>query len=162
LTGGALVLLLSFKTPTDLPAASGTDVAVAAGATPAAVESPATSTAPAAEEPAATASPAPTATAEPGVTGLADGTVVGEAVGIRWGVVQVQVTIADGVITDVTALELPADDHHSAAISQRAEPVLRTAALEAQSAEITVLSGATYTSLAYAESLQSALDAARA
>jgi uncharacterized protein with FMN-binding domain len=91
-----------------------------------------------------------------------DGTIVGEAVGIRWGTVQVQVTIADGRIVDVAALQLPTGDRHSLAISERAEPVLRSAVLEVQSADISVLSGATYTSLAYAQSLQSALDQAQA
>ena len=86
----------------------------------------------------------------------------GPAVQIRWGIVQVQVTISGGVITDVAALQLPTGDPHSSEISQRAAPVLRSAALAAQSAEITILSGATYTSLAYAQSLQAALDSARA
>jgi uncharacterized protein with FMN-binding domain len=174
LTTGALVLLLSFKTPSDLPAAASGDVAVAAAPSPAAVERPAATSAPA-EAPAATAPPAeaPATTTAPTAapteapaadagTAYADGTVVGNAVGIRWGTVQVQVTISGGRITDVTALQLPTGDRHSLAISQRAEPALRSAALEAQSAEITILSGATFTSLAYAQSLQSALDQAGA
>jgi uncharacterized protein with FMN-binding domain len=65
------------------------------------------------------------------------------------------------VITDVVALERPSGDHRSADISAAAEPLLREAALTAQSADIDLLSGATYTSRAYAASLQAALDAAR-
>lgn len=162
LTTGALILLLSFKTPADLPAASKADVAVAA-ASPVVAESPA-ATPGTPDEPAATAAPTTPAPDSPtsAATTYADGTVVGEAVGIRWGTVQVQVTIADGRIVDVAALQLPTGDHHSLAISERVEPVLRSAVLEAQSAEISVLSGATYTSLAYAQSLQSALDQAQA
>jgi len=66
------------------------------------------------------------------------------------------------VITDVVALELPSGDRRSADISDAAESILREAALTAQSADIDLLSGATYTSRAYAESLQAALDDARA
>jgi uncharacterized protein with FMN-binding domain len=172
LTTLALALLLSFKTPAEVPLVE--DAAAVAGAaspaptvaaTPvadlpaAATPAPATTdpVTPAAETPTAT----PTATSSP-TAAYRDGTVAGPAVEIRWGVVQVQVTISDGVITDVTALQLPTGDHHSCEISERAAPVLRSAALAAQSAEIDVLSGATYTSLAYARSLQAALDSARA
>ena len=53
-------------------------------------------------------------------------------------------------------------DGHSQRISQAAEPILREEALSAQTANIDLLSGATYTSEAYVESLQSALDQAAA
>ena len=79
----------------------------------------------------------------------------------RFGPVQVQVTISAGTITDVTALQMPSRDGHSQRIAELAEPILRQEALQAQSAQIDLLSGATYTSEAYAESLQSALDGAR-
>ena len=78
----------------------------------------------------------------------------------RYGDVQVQVTISGGAITDVTALQLPSGDGHSSRISEAVEPMLRSEALQAQSASIDLVSGATYTSTAYRESLQSALDAA--
>ncbi len=70
-------------------------------------------------------------------------------------------TISGGKIADVEALQLPSDRARSAAISQYAEPVLRTEALQAQSAQIDLISGATYTSDAYAQSLQAAIDQAR-
>ena len=167
LTTLALALLLSFKTPADVPLVE--DGAVVAGASPAptaaatpVADLPAAATpAPATTDPVTPAAGTPTATDSP-TAAYRDGTVAGPAVEIRWGAVQVQVTISDGVITDVTALQLPTGDPHSSEISQRAEPVLRSAALAAQGAEIDVLSGATYTSLAYAESLQAALDSARA
>lgn len=88
--------------------------------------------------------------------------IEGAAVGTRWGTVQVQVTISGGAITDVTALQLPSGDRHSADISSRVEPLLRSSALAVQGAQIDIVSGATYTSLAYAQSLQAALDAGRA
>jgi uncharacterized protein with FMN-binding domain len=111
--------------------------------------------------PAANPSAAPVATAAPAAgTALANGTDTGSVVQTRFGPVQVQVTIAGGRITDVTALQLPNDRQRSAEISQIAEPMLRSEALTAQSAQIDLISGATYTSDAYAQSLQSALDQA--
>jgi uncharacterized protein with FMN-binding domain len=170
-TALALVLLLSFKTPDssrmvaagnggDLPAA--TSGAAAAGApAPAATAAPAGAPAPAATvAPAAPAGvPAPAATAAP-AGALANGTVTGPALDTRFGPVQVQVTITNGKVTDVAALELPFDRSRSAQISQYAEPILRSEALQAQSAEIDLVSGATYTSIAYTQSLQAALDQA--
>ena len=155
LTTAALALLLSFKTPTDTDPTAGTRVAAADGAT--ATPAPAAA-GPGATMPAATSAPA---TSAPGTADLRDGTVQGAVVGTRWGAVQVQVTITGGTITDVTALQLPSGDRHSWDISSRAEPVLRRSALAIQGAEIDIVSGATYTSLAYAQSLQAALDAAR-
>ena len=70
----------------------------------------------------------------------------------------VEVTVENGVITDVTALQLPDEDRKSLNISNQVEPMLQSEALQAQSADLDVISGATYTSLAYAQSLQSALD----
>ena len=57
---------------------------------------------------------------------------------------------------------MPFDHPRSEAISQYVEPLLRSEALQAQSAQIDLVSGATYTSDAYARSLQSALDQAGA
>lgn len=70
-------------------------------------------------------------------------------------------TFTNGKITDVKALQLPFDRRRSAEISQYVEPYLRSEALQAQSAQIDLISGATYTSTSYAESLQSAIDKAR-
>lgn len=88
------------------------------------------------------------------------GTYKGQTVQTRYGPVQVQVTVSDGKITDVAALQLPQDDGHSARISSAVEPMLRSEVLSAQSADIQTISGATYTSEAYQSSLQSALDSA--
>lgn len=176
LTGLALVLLFSFKTP-DVAVTTGRNTAIVAsgaGAAPAATSGPAAAPLSAAGQgrnaaPRATAAPAPT-TAAPaastapaagaGGTALANGTVTGQLVQTRFGPVQVQVTIAGGKISDVTALQLPNDRQRSAEISQIVEPMLRSEALAAQSAQIDLVSGATYTSDAYAQSLQSALDQA--
>jgi uncharacterized protein with FMN-binding domain len=86
------------------------------------------------------------------------GQLTGSAVQIPFGIVQVQVTIQNGKITDVAALQMPSYDRHSQEVSQYAAPRLRSEVLAAQSAQINSISGATYTSYAYAQSLQSALD----
>jgi uncharacterized protein with FMN-binding domain len=87
-------------------------------------------------------------------------TVTGPQIALTHGMVQVRVTITDGRITDVTALQLPHDNPDSWNYSRRAAPILRSEALASQSADIDVVSGATYTSRGYARSLQAALDAA--
>ena len=84
----------------------------------------------------------------------------GASVQTRFGTVQVQVTILNGKITEVTALQLTDAERKSAQISSRAAPVLRSEVLQAQSANVQTVSGATVTSEAYLTSLQAALDAA--
>lgn len=88
------------------------------------------------------------------------GTFTGETAQTRYGPVQVQITVADGKITDVTALQLTNSDGRSVQISQQAAPILRQEALQAQSAQIQAVSGATFTSTGYTTSLQSAIDQA--
>lgn len=90
----------------------------------------------------------------------AAGTYQGTAVQTRFGSVQVQITVAAGKITDVTALQLTDDDRKSIQISNRAAPLLRSEVLAAQSADVQTISGATVTSDAYLTSLQAAIDAA--
>jgi uncharacterized protein with FMN-binding domain len=88
------------------------------------------------------------------------GTYKGTAVQTRFGPVQVQITVANGKITDVTALQLTNTDGKSIQISNRAAPLLRSKVLAAQSADVQTVSGATITSDAYLTSLQAAIDAA--
>lgn len=78
-------------------------------------------------------------------------------IGHGYGTIAVEVTVTDGRIVDITALELPENDHRSAMISQQAWPLLQQQALEAQSADIAGVSGATYTARGFAESLRAAL-----
>ncbi len=99
------------------------------------------------------ASPAPS----PSPAGVANGTFTGSDFPNRFGDVQVKVVIANGRITDVQAVQLPFDRARSAYISQVAGPMLRTEVLQAQSAQIDIISGATYTSQSYAQSVESAL-----
>lgn len=93
-------------------------------------------------------------------TASADGTYTGSSVDTRFGSVQVAVTISGGAITDVTALHLTDTDRKSIQISNRAAPILRDEVIASQSASVANVSGATYTTRAYLESLQSALDQA--
>jgi uncharacterized protein with FMN-binding domain len=86
----------------------------------------------------------------------------GQVVDTRYGPVQVQVQVTDGAISDVAVIQYPDDDGKSVRINARALPTLRSEVLTAQSAQVDTVSGATYTSDAYALSLQSAIDQARA
>lgn len=84
----------------------------------------------------------------------------GSTVQTRYGSVQVRVTIQAGKITEITPLQLTDAERKSAQISSRAAPVLRSEVLQAQSANVQTVGGATITSDAYLTSLQAALDAA--
>ena len=89
----------------------------------------------------------------------ASGTYTGDLVDIghNYGDIQVQITVSSGQITDITTTAVPQNDHRSAQISDYAVPELVSQALEAQSADIAGLSGATFTSMGFAESLRSAM-----
>jgi uncharacterized protein with FMN-binding domain len=89
-------------------------------------------------------------------------TALGSTVTTRYGPVQVKVTETSNRITDITAVKLPSQDAHSQSIAAYAAPKLRQEAITANSARINVVSGATYTSDGYAQSLQSALDSLHA
>ncbi len=138
LTVAALVLVLSFKTPENLPVATanagggtggGTQVVTGVQQTP----------------------------ASGGGGSAYTGQLTGSAIQTPFGTVQVQVTMQNGKITDVKTLQMPGGDRHTQEISAYVAPHLRSAALQAQSAQINTVSGATYTSYGYIQSLQSAL-----
>jgi len=157
LSGAAL--LLSFRTPSELLAGASAD-SFMSGPTSADID-PARSVSTAA--PAATAASSgptepPTAAAEPPP---APQVIAGKAVRTPFGLVQVSLTIDGSGIADVKAMQLPFDRSYSARISRVVEPILRDEALQAQSADIGLISGATYTSTGYAMSLQSAIDQAQ-
>lgn len=85
-------------------------------------------------------------------------TVTGPVVQTPYGPVQVRVTSHGRHLTNVTAVRLPGDTGYSQLLSQTAGPRLSREALTAQGAHIDAVSGATYTSDGYAQSLQTALD----
>ena len=105
----------------------------------------------------ATPTAPPTATQATSNT-VKDGTYAGSVVNTRFGTVQVQAVIASGKITDVIASKLTDADRRSQMISSQAAPLLRQEVLTAQSAKVSIISGATYTSTAHLTSLQAALD----
>jgi uncharacterized protein with FMN-binding domain len=90
-----------------------------------------------------------------------DGTYNGNTANAVYGNIQVAVNIKSGKITDVQFLQYPSDNPNSQYINQQAMPLLKQEALQAQSAQINGVSGATLSSQAFAESLSSALSKAQ-
>lgn len=95
-----------------------------------------------------------------GSSGSSDGTYTGDAVMTRYGAVQVEITVSGGRITGSGVTQVPWSDHKDQEINSYAVPILNDEAVQAQSAEIDMVSGATYTSEGYIQSLQSAIDRA--
>jgi uncharacterized protein with FMN-binding domain len=75
--------------------------------------------------------------------------------------VQVRITVSDGRITAADAVDYPMNNGRDQEINRFAIPQLQNETLQAQSAQIDMVSGATYTSEGYTTSLQSAIDQAR-
>lgn len=84
--------------------------------------------------------------------------VTGDSVMTRWGPVQVAATVDNGTICEVHAIAWPDNDRKSSQINAYAVPYLDEVATASQGTQIDYVSGATYTSDAYAQSLQSILD----
>ncbi|GHF31798.1 uncharacterized protein with FMN-binding domain [Amycolatopsis bartoniae] len=105
-------------------------------------------------------SQAPPAAVSPGPVSGGDGTFTGGAADTRYGPVQVRITISGGRITDAQAVQYPQESGRDVRINSTAVPELDQETLQAQSARIDTVSGATYTSEGYQQSLQSAIDAA--
>jgi hypothetical protein len=129
-----VVLLFGYSTSTSGPAAvGGQSSAVASG------------------DPVSGGSTSTSSTAE---------TVTGPAVATRWGDVQVAITVDGSTITDVTVPVYPTGNGKDQRINAYALPILISDTLEAQSADIDMITGATVTSEGYVRSLQGALDRA--
>jgi uncharacterized protein with FMN-binding domain len=97
---------------------------------------------------------------DPGTDSAQPVTVTGPSTDTRWGPVQVQITVANGEVTDVTVVEYPTGNGRDRQINAVALPILVRETLDAQSADIDMVSGATVTSEGYLGSLQAALDKA--
>jgi uncharacterized protein with FMN-binding domain len=93
-------------------------------------------------------------------SGKKDGTFTGASQDTPFGSVQVKIVTAGGKITDVVPLQLTDAGGRSVEISNYATPILRSEVIQAQSAKVSGVSGATYTSEGYLSSVQSALDQA--
>jgi uncharacterized protein with FMN-binding domain len=138
-TVSVVVLLFSYRTSTDqTPVAAGRPLG--GGSQPTRTTSPATP-------------------ATPGSSG-GNGTFTGDAADTRYGPVQVRITVSGGKITDAQAVQYPQESGRDVRINSTAVPELNQETLQAQSAQIDTVSGATYTSEGYQQSLQSAIDAA--
>ncbi|SEH61977.1 MULTISPECIES: FMN-binding protein [unclassified Leifsonia] len=107
----------------------------------------------------ASASPSPSATATPApAQAAATKTVTGSAIDTRYGAVQVKLTFTGGTITAVDTVQAPDGNGRDQEINQQALPILQQEVLSSQSANIDTVSGATYTSEGYIQSVQSAID----
>jgi len=116
---------------------------------------------------------APSSTATPGATATSgatstpgslykDGSYTGSVADAQWGVVQVKAIIQNGKITDVQFLQYPNDRSRSIYINSVADPQLTTEAIQAQNANVDIVTGATDSSEAFIQSLSDALSQARA
>ncbi|WP_020076152.1 FMN-binding protein [Cryocola sp. 340MFSha3.1] len=106
----------------------------------------------------APSTPAPSASSSSGSSSAATTTVTGSAVQTRYGTVQVEVTFSGTTITAVKTLQSPDRDGRDIEINNQALPILQQEVLASQSANIDTVSGATYTSEGYIQSVQSAID----
>lgn len=89
---------------------------------------------------------------------MADGTYSASST-MRYGTVTVTITVADGQITDASGVQ-DSSDNKSQMIASQAMPTLDSEAVSAQSSSIAMVSHATFTSSAYEQSLQAAIDQA--
>ncbi|WP_062202951.1 FMN-binding protein [Demequina salsinemoris] len=90
----------------------------------------------------------------------ADGTYTGEAVQTRYGVYQVEITVSGGEVTDVTLVQEGASDRESTQIKSVALPELIQEVLDTQSSDVSYISGASFTSQGFAQSVADAFDQA--
>ena len=127
--------------PSDTPSTS--TPPTAKGSTPPAQSSPAQSSQ-------ATVAPASRASSGPR-------SAVGAAEQYGYGVISVKVTVSGSKITDISVADLQTAESYSQQLANQVIPMLRNEILKAQSLHVYGISGATYTSDAYAQSVQSAL-----
>ncbi len=164
-TVAGLAALFSYKTHVPTVTALSTPATPMKTATPSMTPTPTMK--PPATKPAATKkatpkattttapAPPPATTAPPPPPPKPSGTFTGPAVDTNYGPVQVQITVSNGKITQANG-----DDMGGSSIGENAIPQLNQEAVQAQSANIQAVSGATYTSQGYIQSLQQAIDSA--
>ncbi len=170
-TISTLVLLFSYHTSTSSTARAGTSIiapqtttatgSTATGSTPGSTTTGGSASGTTASGTGSTSAAATGSgsTATSGATAASE-TVDGSVVSTRFGNVQVQITVENGQITKSVVLQVPWNNQKDQQINARAVPTLNSEAVKAQSADIDMVSGATYTSEAYLQSLQSAIDRA--
>lgn len=161
-TGTATADAAATKAAADAAAATAAADAAAAKASADAGAATAAADAAAAKA-AADAAAAATAAANAAATAAAAAptTYDGAVASTHYGPVQVRITVSGGAVSAAEAIAYPSNDGQSRQISNYAVPVLNQEASAAKSAQIAMISGATYTSNGYLQSLQSALDQAQ-
>ena len=112
--------------------------------------------------PAPTPSPTPTPTPTTSNGQYKNGTYAGPVTDAYYGPMQVQAVVKNGQLADVQVLQYPNDRGTSQSINGAALPQLVQEAIQAQSANVNIVSGATQSSEAFAQSLASALAQAKA
>lgn len=155
----SLVIIGTFVLYSFLHAHSGLVAVVPTTSTEPRSSSSSATTPPPTETPGATVTP--NATATPG-SGYKDGSYTGSVADAQWGVVQVKAVITNGKITNAQFLQYPNDRNRSIEINSYADPQLSSEAIQAQSANVDIVTGATDSSEAFMQSLSDALSQARA
>jgi uncharacterized protein with FMN-binding domain len=97
----------------------------------------------------------------PGSGAYKDGTYTGSVENAFYGNLQVVAVISGGAITDVQFPVYPNESGHTEQVSNTDLPVLKQEAIQAQSSDVNIVSGATQTSQAFQQSLASALAMAK-
>ena len=157
-TGGALALLLNFKPAEATTAIGGNGSGSTGGSSIVGSTTANGSTGSTASSGTSTGSTSTSGTSTGSTSSTTkSGTYTGSAIQTRYGPLQVQITVSNGKITNIQALQYPSDNPRSQSINQSALPVLIQEALQAQSSQVNSVSGATYTSEGFMQSLQSAL-----
>jgi uncharacterized protein with FMN-binding domain len=91
-----------------------------------------------------------------------NGSYTGSVADAQWGYIQVKAIIQNGKIADVQFLQYPNDHNRSVMINEYADPQLTSEAIQAQSANVDIITGATDSSEAFIQSLSDALSQAKA
>jgi uncharacterized protein with FMN-binding domain len=89
-----------------------------------------------------------------------DGTYTGQVENVYYGNVQVRVTVSSGAISKINVLQYPNDNPTSNYISTQAISMLKSEVIQTQSGNVNMISGASYVSSGFIQSLQSALSQA--
>ncbi len=120
------------------------------------------STSPVITTPSTVGGTTPTPTSPKSSSLYKDGSYTGSIADAQWGNIQVKAIIQNGKITDVQFLQYPNERNRSIEINNYADPQLTQEAIQAQSAQVDIISGATDTSEAFIQSLSYALSQAKA
>lgn len=156
-TVAGLVGLLSFKTSTASTASAPAAVSATAPTDTSAAGNQTTSIGTGSNSSSSTSGSSSTNAAS---SSASSKTATGNVINTRWGPVQVRIAVTNGKLSSVTAIQYPNGNPRDQEINASAIPTLTRETIAAGNAKIDMVSGATYTSLGYISSLQSALNKA--